>query len=156
VFIPEGLNLVYILGAVGRPGIQPLTEGMTMLQVMAAANGFNESVGRLKQVVLMREINKDQTEIKLIDVRTMLKEGGDFRMMPGDILYVPRKRLITLGEFISRSTALVTPIMGVTSQAMGLYTQAYDVFYTEERIDLLYNSDNSSQLQTNLQLLDAI
>lgn len=156
IFIPEGLNLVYVLGAVGRPGIQPLTDGMTMLQVMAAVNGFDESSGRLKQVVLMREVNKDQTEVKLIDVKEMLKTGADIVMMPGDIIYVPRKRLVTLGEFISRSTALVSPIMGVTSQAMGLYTQAYDVFYADERIDLLYNSNNSSQIQTNLQLLEAI
>jgi polysaccharide export outer membrane protein len=156
IFIPEGLNLVYILGAVGRPGIQPLTEGMTFLQVMAAANGFDESQGRLSNVVLMREIEGGQTEVKLIDVKTMLKQGGDFLMMPGDIIYVPRKRLVTLGEFISRTTALASPIMSITSQAMGLYTQAYDVFYTDDRIDLLYNSDNSSQLQTNLQLLEAI
>jgi len=156
IFIPEGLNLVYILGAVGRPGIQPLTEGMSFLQVMAAANGFNESQGRLSNVVLMREVNDDQTEVKLIDAKDMLKNGGDFIMMPGDIIYVPRKRLVTLGEFISRSTALASPIMGITSQAMGLYTQAYEVFYTDERIDLLYNSENSSQLQTNLQLLEAI
>lgn len=156
IFIPEGLNLVYILGSVGRPGIQPLTDGMTFLQVMAAANGFNESQGRLSNVVLMREIEGGQTEVKLIDVKTILKQGGDFLMMPGDIVYVPRKRLVTLGEFISRTTALASPIMSITSQAMGLYTQAYDVFYTDERIDLLYNSDNSSQLQTNLQLLEAI
>lgn len=156
IFIPEGLNLVYILGAVGRPGIQPLTEGMSFLQVMAAANGFNESQARLSNVVLMRQVNDEQTEVKLIDAKVMLKSGGDFMMMPGDIIYVPRKRLVTLGEFISRSTALASPIMGITSQAMGLYTQAYEVFYTDDRIDLLYNSDNSSQLQTNLQLLEAL
>lgn len=156
VFIPEGLNLVYVLGAVGRPGIQPLSEGMTMLQVLAAVDGFNESVARLKQVVLMREVNEDQTEVQLIDIKTILKKGGDFPLIPGDVIYVPRKRLISLGEFISRSTALVTPIISVTSQAMGLYTQAFDVYYADERADLLYNSDQSSQLQTNLQLLDAI
>lgn len=156
VFIPEGLNLVYILGAVGRPGIQPLTENMTLLQVMAASGGFDESGGRLKQVVLMRQVNDSETDVRLINVKEILRSGGDFPMMPGDILYVPRKRLVTLGEFISRSTQLVSPIMGVTSQAMGLYTQAYDVFYTEERIDLLYNNDNINQSQVNLQLLEAI
>jgi polysaccharide export outer membrane protein len=149
VVVPEGLNLVYVLGAVGRPGIQPITARMTLLQVMAAANGFNESQGRLTNVVLMREV-------KLIDVKAILKNGGDFIMEPGDIIYVPRKRLVTLGEFIQRSTDLVSPIMGVMSQAMGLYTQAYEVFYTDNRMDLLYNSDDSDQLLTNLELLDAI
>ena len=156
VIVPEGLNLVYVLGAVGRPGIQPITARMTLLQVMAAADGFNESQGRLSNVVLMREVDEKQTEVKLINLKSILKEGGDFIMEPGDIIYVPRKRLITLGEFISRSTELVTPIMGVMSQAMGLYTQAYDVFYANERVDLLYNSEDSGQLQTNLELLDAI
>lgn len=156
VIVPEGLNLVYVLGAVGRPGIQPITARMTLLQVMAAADGFNESQGRLSKVVLMREVDEKQTEVKLINLKSILKDGGDFIMEPGDIIYVPRKRLITLGEFISRSTELVTPIMGVMSQAMGLYTQAYDVFYADERVDLLYNSEDSGQLQTNLELLDAI
>ena len=89
-------------------------------------------------------------------MKEMLKTGGDIPIQPGDIVYVPRKRLVTLGEFIGRSTGLVTPILGVTSQALGLYSQVWNAFYTKERIDLLYNSDNSSQLQTNLQLLDAL
>jgi len=156
VIVPEGLNLVYVLGAVGRPGIQPITVRMTLLQVLAAANGFDESQGRLTNVVLMREVDETNTEVRLVDVKAILKEGGDFIVEPGDIIYVPRKRLVTLGEFISRSTELVTPIMGVMSQAMGLYTQAYEVFYTDNRMDLLYNSDDSDQLLTNLELLDAI
>jgi len=156
VVIPEGLNLVYVLGAVGRPGIQPLSEGMTLLQVMAAAAGFNETAGRMKQVVLMRQVSETETDIRLINVKEILKHGGDFPMVPGDIIYVPRKRLVTIGEFISQSTQLVTPIMGVMSQAMGLYTQAYDVFYAEERIDLLYGDNNLNQSQVNLQLLEAL
>lgn len=156
VYIPEGLNLVYLLGEVGRPGVQPLQEGMTLLQLLASANGFRESSARLKQVVLIREVNETETEVQLFNVKEMLKTGGDVLVQPGDIVYVPRKRLVNLGEFISRSTGLVSPIMGVTSQALGLYSQVWNAFYTEERIDLLYNSDNSSQLQTNLQLLDAL
>ncbi len=110
----------------------------------------------MNSVVLIREIDASNTEVQLIDVKKILKTGMDIVMQPGDIVYVPRKRLVNLGEFISRSTGLVTPILGVTSQAIGLYSQVYDAFYTEERIDLLYNSDNSSQLQTNLQVLDAL
>lgn len=156
VFIPEGVNLVYVLGAVGRPGIQPLNEGMTLLQLIASVGGVNESIGRDRRVVLIREIDEEQTEVKLIDLRAMLRHGGDFQVQPGDIIFVPRKRLVTLGEFISRATGVVTPIIGVTSQAMGLYTQAFDAYYADERADLLYNSPQSNQLQTNLQLLESI
>ncbi|MBX3180658.1 MAG: SLBB domain-containing protein [Candidatus Hydrogenedentes bacterium] len=156
IYIPEGINLVYVLGAVGRPGIQPLSEGMTLLQLLAASGGVNESIGRMKQLVLIREIDDAQTEVQLIDLTAMLKQGADMLMQPGDVVYVPRKRLVTLGEFIGRATGLVTPIMGVTSQAMGLYTQAFDVYYADDRADLLYRSNQSNQLQTNLQLLEAI
>lgn len=156
VFIPEGINLVYVLGAVVRQGVQPLTEGMTLLQLLATSSGLNESVARMNSVVIIREVDESNTEVQLIDVKQILKTGIDVVMQPGDIVYVPRKRLVNLGEFINRSTGLVTPIMGVTSQALGLYSQVYDAFYTKERIDLLYNSDNSSQLQTNLQVLDAL
>ncbi len=156
VFIPEGINLVYVLGAVGRQGVQPLTDGMTLLQLLTTVSGFNESIARMKSVVLIREIDETNTEVQLIDAKKILKTGVDIVMQPGDIVYVPRKRLVNLTEFISRSTGVVTPIMGVTSQALGLYSQVYDAFYTKERIDLLYNSDNSGQLQTNLQILDAL
>ena len=156
IFIPEGVNLVYVLGDVGRPGIQPLSDGMTLLQLLASVSGFNESTARLKQVVLIRAINGEETEVKLLDVKAMLRYGGDFVVQPGDIIYVPRKRLTTLGEFVSRATGVVTPILGVTSQALGLYSTVYDTLYTQERIDLLYNSPQSNQLQTNLQLLEAI
>jgi polysaccharide biosynthesis/export protein len=156
IYIPEGLNLVYVLGEVGRPGIQPLQEGMTLLQLLSSSGGFNESSARMKQIVLIRELDDTETEVKLFDLKKMMKTGGDILIQPGDIVYVPRKRLITLGEFINRSTGLVSPILSVTSQALGLYSQVWDAFYQEERIDLLYNNDNSSQIQTNLQLLDAL
>ncbi|MCF6286483.1 MAG: SLBB domain-containing protein, partial [Candidatus Hydrogenedentes bacterium] len=156
VFIPEGLNLVYVLGEVGRPGVRPLSEGMTLLQLLASSGGFRETSGRLKQVVLIREVNETETEVQLINIKKMLKTGTDIPVQPGDILYVPRKRLVNLGEFIGRSTGVVTPILGVTSQALGLYSQAWDAFYSKERIDLLYNSSDSSQIQTNLLLLDSL
>ena len=156
VSIPVGLNLVYVLGEVGRPGVQPLSDGMTLLQLLSTASGLRETSARMKEVVIIREVNETETEVQLIDLKAILKTGQDIVMEPGDIVYVPRKKLVTLGEFISRSTGIVSPILGVTSQALGLYSQVWDAFYTKERIDLLYNSDQSSQLQTNLQLLDAL
>jgi len=156
IYIPEGLNLAYVLGEVGRPGIQPLSEGMSLLQLLASVGGFNQSSARLKQVVLIRQVDDAQSEIILLDVKAMLRDGGDLPVQPGDIVYVPRKKLLTLGEFIARSTGLVSPVIGVTSQALGLYTQAFDAYYAKDRADLLYNSDNSNQIQTNLQLLEAI
>lgn len=156
VVVPEGMNLVYVLGAVGRPGIQPLSYGMTMLQFLASVGGINENIARMKQIVLIREVDGSNSEIKLIDIRTMLRTGQDMLVQPGDIIYVPQKRLVNLATLINNSIGIVSPIINITSQAMGLYTQAYDAFYADERIDLLYNSENSSQLQTNLQLLEAI
>lgn len=156
VFIPEGINLIYVLGAVGRPGIQPVSEGMTLLQVIAAANGINESIARDTRIVVIHEVDESQTEVQLINYKIMVRTGFDVPVHPGDIIFVPRKRLITLTEFIGRATGLVTPIFGVTSRAMGLYTQAFDTYYAKDRADLLYNSDNSNQLQTNLQLLEAV
>ena len=156
VVVPEGMNLVYVLGAVGRPGIQPLSFGMTMLQFLASVGGINENIARMKQIVLIREVDGANSEIQLIDIRAMLRTGQDMLVQPGDIIYVPQKRLVNLATLINNSIGIVSPIMSITGQAMGLYTQAYDAFYADERIDLLYNSENSSQIQTNLQLLEAI
>ena len=51
VYVPEGVNLVYVLGESRNPVIIELTEGMTLLQLLALSGGFEASTARLRSVV---------------------------------------------------------------------------------------------------------
>ena len=147
VYVPEGVNLVYVLGEVGRPGVFQLTEDMTLLQLLASAGGPLEQTGRLREVVLMRDVDEANTAVQLINYRELLKTGADMPLEAGDILYVPRKRLTQLSEFVKRFTGSVSPILS-------LYMQAYDAWYTDKRYNQLFDDDSSTGgLQTLTQIM---
>ena len=157
VYVPENVNLAYVLGAVPQPGVYPIDEDMTLLRLIARAGGPVEGIARMKQVILLRETDPSNTRITLLDMHKMLTEGGDtFKVQPGDILYVPRRRLVNAREFIQQLTGTVTPVLSITQQVMSLYSQAYDTYYTKERYDRLFNSPSTTQATDSLALLQSV
>ena len=143
VVVPEAANLVYLLGEVRSPSVYSITKGLTLIRLLASAGGYSESTARLRNVAITREISDTETKIMTFDVRENLKAGTDMLLQPGDIIYVPRKRLINAADFMARVTAPASIGMSFTSQMMGLYTQAWDVWYTDDRYRLLYGSNSN-------------
>ena len=137
VFVPEGLNLVYLLGEVRSSSTFLLREGMTLLQMLAVAGGPSFSTARLREVVLMRNVDPEHTRVLLIDVKRMLRTGEDVVLKPGDMIYVPRKRLVTAQETVGRITGTISPVLN-------LYQQAYDTYYTKDRFDAIFNSSGGT------------
>lgn len=131
VYVPEGKNLVYVLGAVQRPNVYELSEGMNLLQLLTLAGGPAFGTSRLQHVVIMHEIDGENTQIELLNVRKMFKSGHNPRIRAGDIVYVPRRRIVQLSEFIGQYTSTVSPLMS-------LYNQAFDTYYTERKNRLLF------------------
>lgn len=132
VFVPEGLNLIYVLGEVRRPAVYHWTEGLNMLQLLAAVGGPEFRTGRMAEVVLIRQVDEQNSKVYLVNVNRMLKTGETIGMQPGDVLFVPRKRLVKAQEFVQRFTGVVSPVLS-------LYTQAYDAYYTDERFDAIFD-----------------
>lgn len=142
VYVPEGVNLVYLLGESRAPVIVELIEGMTLLQMLALSGGFDASTAKISSVVLLRQSGEGTTDLHKIDLRAILKnKAPDMPLQPGDVVYLPRKTLVRLQEFIDRS-------VGSLSQILGLYTQAIDAAYaldlSRETLDALENSNNVS------------
>ncbi len=137
VYVPESINLVYVLGEVKGSGVFSVTEGMTMLELLARAGGFIEQSGRLRHVVLLREEQAGRTKVMLVNVRRMLKQGGDIKILPGDVVYVPRKPLINVQAFVQRFTGTVSPVLS-------LYRQAYDAYYADQYFRQLVGNTNSN------------
>lgn len=141
IYIPEGVNLVYLLGESRNPVIVELTEGMKLLQLLALSGGFDSSTARLSGVVLMRQVDGDNTQVMKMNVREMLRTGRDVLLVPGDIVYIPRKRLIALQEFVSRFTGSISPVLD-------LYTSAVDAYYAKDlQQSLIEEGPSNSTLQ---------
>ncbi len=137
VYIPEGVNLVYVLGEVRNPNVFQLAEGQTLTQTLTRAGGPVESTGKLKSVVLMREVDSTHRDVLVINWKEIMRTGYDIPLRPGDVVYVPRKGLVRLDEFVSRVT-------GPLSQVMGLYSQYWDTYYAEDRNKILVDTSTGN------------
>lgn len=148
VYVPQGVNLVYLLGEQTAPRIVEMTDGLTLLQMLSLSGGFNESVSRLKEVVLLRAVDDEHTDIHLINLRSILKaESRDIRLVAGDIVYIPRKRLVRLQEFVIRFTSTISAVLGLYEQAVDTYF-TYDI--NKQLLDLLRNQNSGVGISPNV------
>ena len=94
-------------GQVRSPGKYELRGTLTVTEAIAVAGGFTEA-SKHSQVWLYHPIPNDQFEVKVLNVKRMLKEGNmaeDIRMQPGDMLFVPQNTLSKVKSFVlPRST----------------------------------------------------
>lgn len=135
VYIPEGVNLVYIMGEVQRPTVRQLTTGMTLVQLLVQSGGHRTDTARLQHVVLIRETDDENTRVQTINVRKIFKTGQDIVLQAGDMIYIPERRLVRLGSFVRQFTGTISPLLS-------LYNQAYETYYTDKRLRQFYDSDD--------------
>lgn len=147
VYIPENVNLIYVLGEVRQPSVFQLSEGQNLLHVLTQAGGANESAAKMRHIVIIRPVDPTHSDVIVVDVRQIFKTGVDIPMRPGDVIYVPRKDLVRAQEFVQRFTGTISPILS-------LYTQMFDAYYADERNRLLVDSgDDGNGLLGTLQTI---
>jgi polysaccharide export outer membrane protein len=92
VTVPHA-GIVYVLGAVGRPGGFVLTndrEQLSTLKILALAGGFTNTAKTDHAVIIRKDAQGQQHEVTL-DLRKIQKrEAEDVQLQPSDILYVPQ------------------------------------------------------------------
>lgn len=138
IYVPEGVNLVYLLGESANPVIVELTENMTLLQMLSLSGGFNASTARLRNVVVMRQIDSENTRIMNVNVREILRTGRDIRLQPGDVIYIPQKWAVRLSEFVQRYTGSISPVLD-------LYNNAVEAYYAKDLAERALESDDVSR-----------
>lgn len=137
IYVPESVQLAYVMGQVARPNAYPVAPGMGLLELMALAGGPLEATGQLKEVVLIRQLNEKETRVGRVNMRAAMKAGVRVAVEPGDIIYVPRKGLVKLSQFVQQIQSTIAP-------ALSMYMQAYDAYYTDRRYQQLVNSTSST------------
>jgi polysaccharide biosynthesis/export protein len=104
VTVPHA-GIVYVLGAVGKPGGFILTNDrsqMTTLKMLALAGGLNRTAKSNHAVIIRRDRQGQQHE-QMIDLKKVVeRKAEDVRLEASDILYVPdstaKRALFKAGE----------------------------------------------------------
>lgn len=84
--------IVYVSGAVLRPGTLELDHPMTALEAVMASGGFDNTRAKLSNVTVLRIVNGSQ-EAYHINLNRILagRDNTPFYLQPYDIIYVPAK-----------------------------------------------------------------
>lgn len=93
------LDVFYVAGDVGSPGVFPLKEGTTLRQAIALAQGtlFKAS----NRAVIFREDSKTGARKEIpIDIQAVMsgRSKEDLPIMPNDIIMVPNSRLKSVSQ----------------------------------------------------------
>jgi polysaccharide export outer membrane protein len=104
-----------VYGEVTRPGVYDIHGGVTVLQAIALSGGLKDT-SKEKQVVLVRKINADVAEVKVINTKLMSSAQGvreDFDLRPDDMLIVPKNRLGKVEPYIRVASMGMSSLFGV-------------------------------------------
>ncbi len=120
VTVPHA-GIVYVLGAVGRPGGFVLTndrEQMNTLKILALAGGFTKTAKTDRAVVIRKDAQGHQHEVQLDLKKILNRKAEDVQLEPSDILYVP--------ESGAKQAVLRTIELGIAlGSAVAIYRLAY-------------------------------
>jgi protein involved in polysaccharide export with SLBB domain len=84
--------IVYVSGAVLRPGPVELDHPLTVLEAVMAGGGFDNTRAKLSNVTVLRIVDGRQ-QVYHINLNRILAGRDDtpFYLQPYDIIYVPAK-----------------------------------------------------------------
>jgi polysaccharide export outer membrane protein len=93
-------------GEISKPGRYDLRGQTTVVQALSMSGGFRDGA-KTSEVLLIRRVSDDLSEVTKVDIKKMLKTGDlkeDPRVQPGDILFVPKSFLGKIDRFIPNSS----------------------------------------------------
>ena len=100
-------NDYYVLGAVGAPGIQGLTEDASVVAAITLRGGFSERAWLSRVLVIRGSFIKPKTYI--IDVqRVLAAKDKDFKLEPKDIVYVADRPWLLAEDVLKDAMAAFT------------------------------------------------
>lgn len=127
-----GQRVIYIDGEVGDPqAIQTRSMRINVFHAMALAGGARRSAD-LSEVVIIRKTSDGLDGVKLDLTQQDRWEQGTLNLFPGDIVYVPRRGISYVGDFVD---FYINSLMPDFIRVSGTY--------------LINPQDNSSVLRNN-------
>jgi polysaccharide biosynthesis/export protein len=93
---------VFVGGEVGTPGRFELRGQLTAIEAISLAGGFKNS-SKHSQVLLLRKVNEEQAETRLIDLKKLINDRTlqeDIQLRSGDMVYVPQNKISKIERFV--------------------------------------------------------
>jgi protein involved in polysaccharide export with SLBB domain len=104
-----------VYGEVTRPGVYDIHGAVTVLQAIALSGGVKDT-SKQTQVVLIRKMNADIAEVKVVNTKLMASAKGageDFDLRPDDMLIVPKNRVGKLEPYVRVASMGLTSLFGI-------------------------------------------
>jgi polysaccharide export outer membrane protein len=79
---------VFVFGEVQKPGTFPYEEGMSIVQALTLAGGFTKSAAQ-NSTSVTRHVNGQEVKVKVNVQDIALGKAPNYRLEPGDIVFVP-------------------------------------------------------------------
>jgi polysaccharide biosynthesis/export protein len=99
------------VGEVNRPGKYDLRSSLTVTEALAVAGGFDQNA-KHSQVVLFRPVGEEGFAARIVDIKRILSKrdlNQDLRMLPGDVLYVPKSKMSSIRPFLPGTNVFLNP-----------------------------------------------
>jgi polysaccharide biosynthesis/export protein len=112
LFFPSTVSgEIYVLGAVRLQGPQPYAPDLTLVGVITRRGGLLERAYR-RQIAVLRG-NLSRPRIYLVDIDDVLSaQAADFRIQPGDLVYVPDRPFQYLRELALSAAQAFVGVIG--------------------------------------------
>jgi polysaccharide export outer membrane protein len=104
-----------VYGEVSRPGVYDIHGAVTVLQAIALSGGVKDT-SKETQVLLIRKMNAEIAEVKVINTKLMSSAKGareDFALRPDDMLIVPKSRLGKVEPYVRVASMGLTSLYGI-------------------------------------------
>jgi polysaccharide export outer membrane protein len=110
VIVREFANVkVYVGGEVGQPGIIPLVGNLTVVGAVFQAGGFR-TTAKTDSVVLLRNDAGTPVARRLNVEQILSTGGGDVKLQPFDVVYVPLSRIAAVDRFVDQYIRQLIPV----------------------------------------------
>lgn len=99
-------------GEVNKPGKYDLRSSLTVTEALAIAGGFDQNA-KHSQVVLFRPVGEERFAARIVDIKRIAADrdlNQDLRMLPGDVLYVPKSKLSSIRPFLPGTNVFLNPL----------------------------------------------
>ncbi|MBZ0168792.1 Polysaccharide biosynthesis/export protein [Candidatus Methylomirabilis lanthanidiphila] len=108
-----GEKNVFVGGEVGRPGLVAYRKGLTPLQAVIAAGGF-QTTARTDSVILIRRGEGDAFVSRKLDLAATVTDGikESLPLAPHDVVYVPRTGIAEADLWVRQHITDLIPFVG--------------------------------------------
>jgi protein involved in polysaccharide export with SLBB domain len=117
-------NRIFVDGEVVVPGFAELSPRTTVMRAINLRGGVRDTA-RLSQIIIIRKDFDDKPAATVVDLRKVI-DGTDFsqdiKLMPYDIVYVPKSNIARVDLFVAQYITALVPGLG----SVNPYTYIYN------------------------------